>query len=156
MDSVKQYLLSVICGAMVCAIVSGLTDQKGSKVALLKLITGIFLAFTVISPITRIQLEELTIFTEELQEEASIAAAFGHSVAEESRSGLIKSKMEAYILDKAATLNTSLSVEVILDECFYPESVKLQGNITPYARFRLESILEEELGIAKENQEWIG
>ncbi len=156
MDSVKQYLLSVICGAMVCAIVSSLTNQKGSKAALLKLVTGIFLAFTVISPITRIQLEKLTIFTEELQEEASFAAAFGQSVAEESRSGLIKSKMEAYILDKAATLNTSLSVEVILDECFYPESVKLQGNIAPYARFRLESILEEELGIATETQEWIG
>lgn len=155
MVSVKSYLLSILCAAMACAIVSSMSEKKGTQGTLMKLTTGVFLAFTVISPISTIQLEELSILTEQFQAEASTAAAFGQSVAEESKAAFIKSQSEAYILDKAATLNTQLSVDVTLGRDLRPESVSVYGTVSPYVKFRLASIVEEELGIAKENQQWI-
>lgn len=154
MDSVKSYLLSVICGAIACALVSGLADKKGTIGALMKLITGVFLVFTVISPIASLEIEELSLFTADLQEEAAAAAALGQEISEESLAAYIKEEAEAYILDKATSLNAALTAEVTLGEDLQPESVILSGEISAYAKFRLETILEEDLGISKENQLW--
>lgn len=154
MESVKRYLLSVICAAIACAIVASMTDKKGAKGSLVKLITGTFLVVTVISPIASLKIEELAIFTADIQEDAASAAAMGQEMAEESMAAYIKAETEAYILDKATTLNAVVTAEVILGEDLNPESVILTGEIAPYARFRLESILTEDLGISKENQQW--
>lgn len=154
MDSVRRYLLSVICAAIACALVRGMGEKNGAAGAVFKLVTGIFLAFTVISPIASLKIEELSFFTDGLQEEAAHAAAIGQEMADESMSAIIKEETEAYILDKANQLNADLTVEVTLGEDFQPEAVILTGDISAYAKFRLEMILKEDLGIAKENQQW--
>ena len=77
-------------------------------------------------------------------------------MAGEAEGNIIKSRVQAYILDKADSFGTSLEVEVILDQDHIPVSVELQGNISPYARAQLTEIIEEDLGIPKEHQLWIG
>jgi hypothetical protein len=37
-----------------------------------------------------------------------------------------------------------------------PVEVRLSGDISPYIKTRLQSILEDDLGISKENQIWTG
>jgi hypothetical protein len=37
-----------------------------------------------------------------------------------------------------------------------PISVEIRGSVSPYGKQQLTKLLEEELGIAKENQLWIG
>ena len=155
MESVKHYLFSVVCAAVACAIVSSMIGKKGSTGALVKLVMGIFLAFTLVAPISTLELKELYRFTEDIRWDASGAAAMGQSLAEESMAAIIKSEAEAYILDKADTLNIRLTAEVILNSDQIPESVTLCGAVPPYAKFRLADILEEDLGIPEENQRWI-
>ena len=155
MESMKAYLLSVICASVACAIVGSITENKGTNGALMKLISGIFLVFTLISPIASLKIEEISIFTSGLQENAATAAAAGRSISEESMDAIIKAETEAYILDKAAILDALLTVEVSLDTQHRPASVTLCGTVSPYVRNRMESILEEDLGIKKENQQWI-
>lgn len=154
MDSVKQYLLSVICAAIACALVGSLGEKKGTGGALLKLVTGVFLVFTVISPVRSLKLDSLSFLAEDWQSQAAAAAAMGSQASEESLAAYIKAETEAYILDKAAAMELSLTVEVSLNESYLPESAVLTGEISEFARFRMETILEQDLGIAKENQQW--
>ena len=155
MDALRDYLLRVICAATACGIVGSIVEKKGSTGVLIKLTSGIFLAFTVISPIAQMELEEMSIFTSDLQEAAASASAYGQAISEESLAAFIKSKTEAYILDKAAVLNVVLTTDITLGPDLRPESVRLRGTVPPYAKYRLEAILEEDLGIVKENQLWI-
>ncbi len=155
MESMKAYLFSVICASVACAIVGSITAGKGTNGALMKLICGIFLVFTMLSPVTSLKMDALSIFTSDLRENAASAAAVGRSITEESMDAIIKSETEAYILDKAAILDAQLTAEVTLDAQHKPASVTLCGTVSPYVRYRMESILEEDLGIKKENQQWI-
>lgn len=154
METVKHYLLSVICCAVVCALVCAMAEKKGATGAVLKLVSGIFLAFTVVSPIRTLEIPELSVFTSELQEEAAYAAALGESYSRESMSAIIKAETEAYILDKATAMGAAISAEVVLDENLKPKAAFLFGEISAYAKFRLQAVLADELGITKENQQW--
>ena len=61
-------------------------------------------------------------------------------------------------MDKARLLGCSLEVTVSVSEAEVPvpESVQITGNISASARRELEIVLSQELGISKENQQWIG
>ena len=79
-------------------------------------------------------------------------------MAYQAMTELIKEKSQAYILDKAAELDASITADVTISEEELPKplSVVISGQVSPYNRKRLESILETDLGIAKENQVWTG
>ena len=69
---------------------------------------------------------------------------------------IIQEKTEAYILDKAGQLGLQLQAEVSVSETEEPVpwAVVLSGEVKPDQKRRLEAILEQELGIARENQQW--
>ena len=71
---------------------------------------------------------------------------------------LIKQKTQAYILDKAHSFGCNPDVEVTLGDgpSPVPESVRITGEVPFSVRKDLEKLLEQELGISKENQQWIG
>ena len=78
-------------------------------------------------------------------------------MAEKELHRSIKQELEAYILDKAAALDLKIRVNVKLDDHPLPgpESVVIEGTVPPYQKQVLEDILQSELGISKENQQWI-
>lgn len=157
MDSIRAYLLSVIAAALICGIINRLLDGKGANGTVTKLITGLFMAFTLISPVLDLRFDAVTDFTAAYTRDADAAVAAGESMTKEALHGIIKSRTEAYILDKAAALNAALTVEVTLsdDDIPTPVAARLTGSIAPYAKTRLQSILEDDLGIDKEHQTWI-
>jgi hypothetical protein len=57
-------------------------------------------------------------------------------------------------LDKAESLGAELTVEVMLDDSQIPipTKVRIRGNISPYNREKLSSIIERDLGIPTEAQ----
>lgn len=152
----KSYFLSVICAAFLCGITGGLIDKKGNAGTLLKLISGIFLAFTVIRPIADIKVEELSIFTTDLMAEGESAAAMGEEITRDAMASIIKQETQAYILDKAGLFGLILTADVSLDASLKPVSVILTGNAIITQREKLSDIIENDLGISKENQRWIG
>ncbi len=156
MDLIRQYILSVTAAAMVCGIIVGMT-QKNSAHPILKLVCGLFLAFTVIKPITEIDLMELVEVSLPYSQDAVQAASWGEKLSRDATVAIIKEKAEAYILDKAAARNVTLEVEITVDgDPPVPTAVRLSGEVSPYAKQELVQILSEDLGIPKENQQWTG
>lgn len=158
MDSLKQYLLAVTAAAILCAIVNGLMGEKGTLGAAVRLLTGIFMILTLASPLVRLRLDGLEEITSDISGCADAITASGENSAREAMAEIIKSRTEAYILDKAESLDVRLSVQVELDEGSppAPKAVRLNGNVSPYAKGVLSDMITRDLGIAPEDQIWNG
>lgn len=158
MEQLSRYILSVIAAAMITAILTGILDKKGSAGTLVRLIGGLFLAFCIVQPLANFDWSALTAFAEGFSADGEAAAAQGEILADEEYRSIIKSRVEAYILDKAETYQAELTVEVTLSDqdVPVPAAARLQGSISPYAKSQLQQMMEEELGISKEDQLWIG
>lgn len=158
MEAIRGYLLSVTAAAVICAVVSALLGKKGTISAMGKLLTGIFMAITVISPLAKIQLSNADALWDDLSVDAAAAVAAGEEAANNELRAGIKSQTEAYILDKAASVNVEVTVTVELsgEDPPVPERITIRGNVSPYARGQLENAITEDLGVAKENLIWIG
>ena len=101
MEALRQYVISVVAAAMLCGIVVRLfPNGSGKQVG--KLICGLFLAYTVLSPISRVDFSNLPDFSLGYMGDAEDAAAMGENLARDSMADIIKEETEAYILDKAA------------------------------------------------------
>lgn len=158
MDDIRQYLISVIAVTLICGILTGLLGKESSGYTIARLISGLLIAFTVISPILDVDLHNILNFTDTLYQSGEMAAQDGQRISETAMQTIIKSETEAYILDKAASLGVELEVDVLLEDTYpmAPKSVRVSGSISPYGRNWLQNVIAEELGISKENQIWTG
>lgn len=156
MEPIRAYLLSVITAGVICSIVTSIPGRSAAVSALLKLTTGIFMAVTVISPLISFQLPNIQSYMDAFSVDAAYAVETGQQLAAEETKKIIKSRLEAYILDKAAVFGADLTVQVSLSEEQFPVpcAVELSGQISPYGKLRLTEFLEDELGIGKEHQIW--
>lgn len=154
MNDAAQYILSVTAAAVLTAIVHVLAGS-GTMGALVKLLGGLFMALTVLSPLVRLELPDLGDWLAVYAADGEDAAAAGEAMAKEASNAIIKEELEAYIMDKAALYGASLEVEVSLDEGGIPVSVTLTGAVSPYARTRLTQTIREDLGVGEEAQQWI-
>lgn len=157
MDSIKNYLISVIAAAIISGIATGIVGKKGTVGAITKLITGLFLIITVISPWSKLDIGWLSDYYSEYSIQAFDLITQGEAAAQDEITAIIKRQVEAYILDKASLLGMEIEVEVTMSETQppTPESVTVIGAVAPYGKQRLEYILCNDLGIAKENQFWM-
>ena len=155
MRALAEYIISVSAAAFLCGILNSMM-LKGTAKEVMKLVSGLFLAFCVISPVSDLRLPELTDLGESLQQEAQEAAAAGESMAQESVSESIKEQLEAYILDKAESLGLNLTVEVFLaeEDSFLPEGVTLQGDAPLPERQELIQEITDALGLTEEDITW--
>ena len=156
MDTIREYLLSVTAGAILCAMVCRLVDKKGIPGAVAKLLTGLFMTFIVLSPLTGFSFSITEDLTDLYRQQARDAVLTGEKYALDSLRQSIKSQSEAYILNKAAAMGAEIEVQVTLSDDIYPvpETVSICGQVPPYVKTRLRQILEEELGVLEENQIW--
>ncbi len=155
-QEIRQYLLTVTAAALICAIVNTLTGPQGTVKAVIKLLSGLFLAASVISPWVQIGPLDFSDFSDAFHSEAADAVFAGESAALDGMAEIIKQRTAAYILDKAESLELDIEVEVTLDSSNPPQpcAVTLTGGASPYAKEILRVYIEENLGIAKENQLW--
>ena len=153
----KGYLISVVAAAMICGIIQKLLGEKGTIGLMGKLLCGVFLALTLIAPLRSVKLQDPDSFAHAYAQDAKMLTLEGEEYAQDALAASIKQRTEAYILDKAAGMDVALTVEVTLDESQIPVplSVRITGAVSPYAKQRLTTIIQEELGIDKEHQIWI-
>ena len=155
MEALRQYVISVVAAAMLCGIVVRLfPNGSGKQVG--KLICGLFLAYTVLSPISRVDFSKLPDFSLRCMDDAEDAAAMGENLARDSMADIIKEETEAYILDKAEAYQAQITADVSLTPDGLPESVTYTGAPSDEIRQLLENMVTEDLGIPKENQRWSG
>lgn len=158
MEALGDYVLRVVAAAMVCMLVKNLIPEKNALGGIAELLCGLFMMLTMLSPWKQIRLEEFPLSLTESFTDAEVFRKEGEKAASDALADIIKQRTETYILDKAGEWNATLRVEVTLSEDALPVPVgaRLTGIVSPYVRSRLERTLEEELGIRKENQVWIG
>ena len=155
MEGIRQYIISVTTAAVLCGILTSLVGGKHIKPVWM-LIVGIFMTLTAIRPLADIDLGAVPTLTEGYSSLAEEAVQAGESMMTAQTQAIIKSRLEAYILDKAERMGVSLTVEISLGESGLPVSVRLSGDVSPGAKSRLRSIIATDLGIPKEAQTWGG
>ena len=156
MYEIKEYLLGVICCAILCGILLSLVGKKSTLSKVISLICGVVLSAAILSPVVQIELKDLFELDDTLLDQASAAASCGENMAREEMESFIKSKVEAYILDKAVSMGAELEVEVTIDSAdqWKVREVCLRGNISPYAKAKLSTLISNELDISVEDQQW--
>lgn len=153
----RQYVLTVICAALLSGVALSLVQSSGAK-GVVKLICGGILAVTVLSPLAKFDIEQELRRVLPNKMEAEAFAAQGEQMSRASMAALIKSRTESYILNKAAALGGEITAEVRLSDDVppVPEAAVLTGRVSPLLRQQLERMMEEKLGIPKENLKWTG
>ena len=156
MDSIKGYILSIVGVAIVCAVAKSLINKNTATGQTISLLCGILMAITIAAPLVNVSFQNLTGYWDEITASGNVYTEEGKTSAEDSMSGIIKEQTEAYILDKANRMGLQIAVEVELDadNNTFPCGVTISGAVSPYSREVMSAYIEENLGIAKEHQEW--
>ena len=125
---------------------------------MLRFIGGLFLTFTVIAPVADMDFDIMFDVPLDYVQQANDIAADGQQITLSQQREIIKQQCEAYILDKAFAYQLQPEIEVTLsdDDLPIPTHVRLSGTASPYAKKVLQEWIEDEMGISKENQLWIG
>ncbi len=155
MEALRQSIFSIVTAALICGIALSLTETGPAKEAI-RLLCGLFLTVTVLKPLLNIHPYGFTQIYDQITIDAAAITNAGEEMAADAVSAIIKSKTEAYILDKAAAQDITLTAQVILDSGNIPCAVFLEGALSPTERQQIQSWIEMDLGITKEHQTWTG
>lgn len=156
MSEITKYLFSLVCASIIVSVAITFSSKNAVIGAVIKLLSGLYLVITLVSPLLHIEIEDLTSWFDYMHTDTQMLVVSGEEMSANAMDEIIIEQTQAYILDKAAALKISPSVEVILSENDQrvPYAVVLSGDASPYAKQKLQQIIADELGIAKENQTW--
>lgn len=149
----KEYVLTIIGCVYFCGIIGHLvTDLRHKRVV--QLVSGTFLAITVLGPLSTVDISTYMDFEIEAFSPEQYVD-IGKQAARNAQEQCIRETCESYISSKATELGMSVLPEVHLNEMMEPFIVRIYGQSDSMRQQELEMILEEDLGVTKENQVWI-
>lgn len=156
MEVLRSYVLSVVCAALVCGVLTDLSEKTGFAKPL-RLVCSIFMAYTLVSPLIRFRFPGWEARNNCYWADARSAAARGENLHALSVAAIIRQETEAYILKEAKSIGADLAVAVELDAGNppAPESVTIRGDFEASVETTLSQLIADELGIPKEHQTWI-
>lgn len=155
MAQLSEYVLRLTAAALICGLLLSLLSEGAVK-EIVRLICGVFLAVTVFSPLKSLDIPEFDKYLTAFSADAQDISRQGSEMAEAARLERISDDLTAYILDKAASLGAQLQITLSLTPEGCPEEIILTGEVPADTRQQLSQWLTEQLGISKENQQWIG
>lgn len=157
MAGLGEYLLTVTAGAIICSIARYIAGDKSTAGKITKVVSGIFMTVTLISPIIEFQIDDLSYFLDDYRSMASEVSESGAQMANSAMEDIIKENTEAYILEEAIKMDMNITVEVTLCDSDppVPYQVIVTGTVSPYKKTVLSRFISNNLGITQENQQWI-
>ena len=158
MEFARGYITSVIYVCLCCAIIRKLVPQKGPTSSVINAACGIIIAITVISPVIKINISGIEDYIDSYRFEADSYVNAGTEASKNQLQAVIIEKTKAYILEKASTYDckiTSIKVSVSSDMVPVPICVEIYGTYSPYTKNQISGLITSNLGISKENQQWI-
>ena len=155
MEALGQYILSVILAALICGILSSMVSVSGK--AWMQLLCGLVMIICLIRPFSGLQDLDFSLIDDTIQQDGNHWSIEGEKMARNAMSDIITQNSQAYIMDKAEQLGIHVRVKIHVsnDTIPVPVGAELYGEVSPYARLQLESLIEDALGIAKENIRWM-
>lgn len=156
MQFIRQYLMSLIAASIIVGILTSIVKAKGAGGSIIRLVSGIFLALVMLSPVLKIEIQSFMDFYNDISLDASSAVNTGKNIVQNEMDTIIKENLEAYILDKASALQLDVDVDVFLTKDLppVPDSISIKGSVSPYNKQVFQAFLTEEIGIPKEQQIW--
>ena len=155
MDGLCRYVICVVAAALLSGILTRLA-QRCSSGEIVRMLCGIFMTIVLIQPVIGRKKLILDSELQGLSKQAEAISEEGTAEAENLRKEFIKQRVEAYISNRAETIGAEIQASVSLGEDCVPVSVRITGKISPLNRSRLAQVIVSELGIPREQQEWIG
>ncbi len=156
-EALRNYLLAVVAAALLSSILLSLVPKGGVR-RTLSFLCGLILLLTVLGPLADLDGAALAEQLARMRLETERSARAVEDGSRELEAALIKEQAEAYIWDKAAELGISLErVSVGVDvtgEVPALRAVEVTAACTPAQRQRIQAVIERDLGIARERQEW--
>jgi hypothetical protein len=149
----KDYVLSILGCVLVGEIISQIVSDLRYK-NLIQLIYGVVLIMVLLNPLSEGNIADSIDFAIEAvspQEYIDL----GQRKARKMQAQCIKEACESYISNKANELGLTVLTEVHLSKTMEPDFVKIYGHAEAECQDQLEIILEDDLGITKENQVWM-
>ena len=154
MDNWKIYVISIFACSLICSLISGLVVDTCHR-RLIELICGVVLIMAVLQPVSTISWRDFGNLWRISELSADTYVDLGVTAARREQERHIKEACEAYILERAEEMDIRMAVEVLLNNEMIPKSVQIMGISGDERQQDMEIILETELGVTKENQEWI-
>ena len=155
MDGLLEYVTRIVAAALLCGIIVSLTKRSSSG-NIVRMLCGVFMTIVLIQPIAGANVSVWESILPDITGDAEAVASEGAAAAEDIRREYIKQRVEAYISNRAETIGAEIQASVSLGEDCVPVSVRITGKISPLNRSRLAQVIVSELGIPREQQEWIG
>ena len=154
MEILRTWIMGLTGAALLCAVCTELTPP-GSVKTVQRAVCGVVMSLALISPLLRLDFDGYALHLAGYRKQAEEIAAQGKEISDSLSRTYIQAQCQAYILDKARLSGvpvTSASVELRWsgEGVWYPVAAEIEGT---YDRALAEKI-EEELGIAQENQQW--
>lgn len=155
MEGLREYLLRLLWAALVCGVVN--RTAKGSVCApVIRLLCGVFLTVVLVQPLGSFSFDAPLQWTQGLETAAADAVRQGSREAQAQKEAIIKTRLEAYIVEKAAQAGASVTADITLGGDGLPRAVTVTGALSPAAKGRLKRMLTQELGIPEVRQQWNG
>lgn len=153
-----NYILTLICTAFLCSIALILTPDSRAKKAV-AVVCGITMITAIILPLVKIDFSEYSKSLAGYRINAQKYADNGSENRENLNRLYIEEQCQAYILDKAEFYGIDVSSASVIaewsnDGYWYPVSAKIQCNCSDTEKSKLEAMIEADLGIDRDNQEW--
>ena len=157
MEEVRQYILSVICVAILSCLIQTPIAGKGGIATAVKIATGLVLTVTVFTPILNLGNFRLKDVNMAISSGEQWAISEGESVAREQLIESVEQQTRAYILHKANAYGADITVDVCVEgeTIPVPSRITLSGKTSPYIKQQLSESIKQDLGIAEEDQIWI-
>lgn len=156
MELVRDYVLSVVAAAIISTLALTVTNKNRTYSSVIRLLVGVFLSVTIVAPLAKIKFHEVSMQLNSISDSGREYVTKGCAISHSATADIISEQVAEYVLNKAEELGISVDVSVIMsnENELKPQSIHIRGTTTPYAKAKLENILENELEIAEENQIW--
>ena len=157
MDGIRQYLISVIAAAIISGIAVSFIQKNSVLSSIAKLICGLFMVVTVITPTKAFDFSNLSDLITDFSKEAQEAVDTGEAYANQQLRENIMQQAQAYIQKRAQDLGVDLVVDVKLtgEDPPVPSAVTIVGSVSPYIKSVLSEYIENNLDIPEEKQIWM-
>ena len=151
----REYLVSIVSASLLSGILIRLARNSASG-EIVRMLCGILITIVLIQPITGKKALLWESALPEFSAQAEDVIAEGTAAADNMRKEFIKQRVQTYILSRAGAMDADIQASVTLGENFVPCHVRITGRISPINRSKLTQLISSELGIPREQQEWIG
>ena len=157
MNDLRQWILKIVVISMLCAVAEELMPSGAVK-RVGKLACGFAILWGMLTPMVRIRdyLQNEWGGEYDLRLEQNMQEL--KEQVEWQRKDIIEKKYAAYIVDKAAELGVTCTVQVRCRQgeegLYFPEYVKLTGPFSDVVQSQMTQYLEEELEISALGQEY--